>query len=312
MFNIYVSLSDFSEEALNILNRVCSDITVRKAGDRPTEDELCELVKKYDILIIGAKEKMTQRVHSNSQKLKILGTLSIGLDHIDNSFVEDSNIKIINCPNSNVVSVAEYTFALILALYKKLFKAHQSTISLVGRKGLEGLPFDLNGKVLGILGAGRIGTKVIQIAKAFDMKVLCYTSNPTKNIELLSLGVHFSDLKELFVKSDIISIHLPFTNETNKLISSELIAMMKKTAILINTARVNIVDNFSLSNALKNKDIFGAAIDLDVEDKKTIELFKDLSNIILTPHIAGITIDSILRMDIELANHIINERNYKH
>jgi D-3-phosphoglycerate dehydrogenase len=304
MWKIYVSLLDFSEEAIHMLRTLNCEIAIRETGNRPSEDDLCRLVKEYDILIIGAKEKMTPKVHSHVEKMKILGTLSVGLDHIDKSFFEDSNIAVINCPNSNVISVAEHTFAFILALYKKLFKAHKATISFTGRSGLDGLPFDLNKKVLGVLGAGRIGSKVIHMAKAFDLRILCYTRNASRHSELLSIGVTFVELKQHFSDADIISVHLPLAKETNQLVSKELICLMKKNAILINTARTNIVDNAALWEALKNNNIFGAALDLDVEDRTTIELFRDLSNVILTPHTAGVTIDSILRMDTELAEYI--------
>ncbi len=305
MWKIYIALSDYSEEALKILKRVFTNIQIRGAGERPSEDELCELVKEYEILIIGAKEKMTQKVYTNIQKLKILGTLSIGLDHIDKRFLVDNNIRVINCPDSNIISVAEHTFALILALCKKLFKSHQLTVSYIGRKGLDGLPFDLNNKTIGILGAGRIGSKVIHIAKAFNLNILCYTANPTKHTELLNLGVKYVNLKNLFSEADIISIHLPLTSNTNKLVSEELISLMKANSILINTSRTDIVNNIALSSALGKKLIFGAAIDLDIEDKNTIDLFRNLSNVILTPHTAGITIDSILRMDVDLSKNLV-------
>lgn len=303
--SIYVAISDYSPEAIEMLKEISSEIIVRKESERPSIRELSKLVRKYDILIIGAKEQMTSEVYSNATKLKILGTLSIGVDHIDKSFFDDKTIEVINCPHSNVVSVAEHTFSLILALSKRLFEAHTATCSLKGRQGMRGLPYDIFRKCIGVIGAGKIGTKVMKIAQAFEMKILCYTFHPDKHTNLEDLGVKFVSLDELFTTSDVVTIHIPLTDLSKGLISSELIEKMKKNAILINTSRSEIVDNIALANALRNNKILGAGIDINIGDSETVSVLKIFNNVILTPHSAGVTKESITRMDTDLASYII-------
>ena len=192
-------------------------------------------------------------------------------------------------------------------IIQKIIQAHSSSISLQERKGMSGLPVDMYGKTLGVVGAGRIGTKVMQMASAFGMMVLCYTYHPEKHRDLEDLGVKFVNIEELFRGSDIITIHLPLTDESNDLISKDLIKLMKKTSIIINTSRTGIVDMTALKEALDNKSIFGAGIDLDQGDLETPKKLGGLPNVILTPHSAGVTKDSIVRMDTDLAGYIVDK-----
>jgi phosphoglycerate dehydrogenase-like enzyme len=312
-WNTYIAIDDYSHKGIEILSSIPSSrIIVRNASDRPSIQELSRLVKEYDILIIGAKEQMNAEVYSNVTKLKILGTLSIGVDHIDRKFFKDNKIDVINCPSSNVVSVAEHTFSLILALSKRLFEAHSASCSLKGRRGMTGLPYDIYGKKIGIIGAGKIARKVMEIAQAFGMQILCYTVHPEKHLELKNLGVEFVSLKTLFAKSNIITVHLPLTDLSNGLISNQLINTLNTKAIIINTSRSKIMDNIALAGALKNQSIFGAGIDLDIDDIETCKLYKHLNNVILTPHSAGVTNDSMLRMDTDLASYIIERIKTKY
>ena len=300
MLNAYITVSDFNVNAIRFLEDLGVNVKLRKPGERPKENELIDLVKKYDILIIGAKEKMTKNVYFHSKTLKILGTLSIGTDHMSEHFFKSKKLKIINCPNSNVASTAEHTFALILCLTKMLFEAHQATIDLSGRPGIKGIATDLFGKTLGIVGAGRIGTYVTKLASAFSMNILCYTRNPEMHRNLIEYGVEFKDLSELLSNSDIITIHLPLTQETNNIISEKMIDRIKENAIVINTSRVKLIDNRYLIKKLENKLIKAYAIDIDIEEADLIGQFAGLNNVLMTPHIAGVSIDAMVRMDMEL------------
>ncbi len=304
MKKAYIVLSDYSTDASSRLKDIPMDVEIRSSIDRPNEDELCDLVNKYDVLIIGAREKMTPRVYKCANRLKVLGTLSIGMDHIHEAFQNDDGIRIINCPNSNVISVVEHTYACILALYKKLFVAHQATLSLAGRKGMGGMPLDICNKTLGVLGAGRIGSKVMMIAQAFGMKVVCHTQKPDDHRQLADRGVIFLPLIDVFKQADVISIHVPLTDRTKGFVSKEILTYMLNHSVLINTARVDLVDNIALAGLLKQGKIFGAAIDIDIEDVTTIDLYRNMHNVILTPHVAGLTSDAITRMDRELADQL--------
>ena len=300
---ICITLHDFDNQGVKMLSPFAECIDIRAAGARPNEDELCELVETYDILIIGIREIMTPRVYSHVKNLRILGTLSIGIDHIDKVFFDDDRIKVFNCPDSNVPSVGEHTFALALALYKKLFESHVAVIQDVK---LEARPRDLYQKTIGVVGAGKIGRRVIELGKAFGMNVLCYTFHPENHQDLLNHGVTFVSLDELFGNAQIISIHLPFTDQSSKLISSNLINSMRPDAVLINTSRMKIVDNDALYDALETNRIMGAAMDGDF-DNSDLKRIETLSNIIVTPHTAGTTSDANMRIDTDLAKTLVKE-----
>ena len=303
MLKGYCVISDYSKEAKRMFELAGIDLEISTSESRPNEEELKELVQKYDILIIGAKEKMTPAVYDCASKLKILGTLSIGMDHIAEEFLTSRKTKVFNCPKSNVISVAEHTFGLILALQKKVVEGNNAVIHGSGRNGINGLPHDLFGKKIGVIGAGKIATEVINLAKAFHMEVLGYTFNPQRHFDLKCKGVKFVELEVLLHESDIISVHLPLSELSEGLIDMEKINLMKESAIFINTSREQIVDTtYLLEYADKNAN-FGVGLDVDIDGLEEI-IKKQRNNVLITPHIAGISLEAIIRMDTELAESI--------
>lgn len=310
MLKGYCVISDYSEEAIRIFKSAGIDFKVASDEKRPDEEELKRLVQEYDILIIGAKENMTSAVYQCATRLKILGTLSIGMDHISKEFVDDRKIKIFNCPNSNVISVAEHTFGLILALQKKITEGNNAVIHGNGRRGINGLPHDLFGKKMGVIGAGKIATEVINIANAFRMQILGFTFNPQRHFDLKCKGVRFVELDTLLHEADIISVHLPLSELSERLINAQKICMMKETAIFINTSREQIVDTrYLLEHADKYSD-FKVGLDIDIDNVKDIT-GKCRDNVLITPHIAGVSIEAIIRMDTELAKSIAKYLKFK-
>jgi phosphoglycerate dehydrogenase-like enzyme len=287
-----------------MLQDIAKDITVRPPGTRPAESELCDLVSEYEVLIIGAKEQMTRKVFNSIRQLKVLGTLSVATDHIDHSFLNDKGLKVLNCPTSNVESVAEHTFALILALVKKLQQGHTAVLSQAGRPGLHGLPNDLGNRTIGVIGAGRIGSKVLELSRAFRLRQICHTLHPESHRDLMQLGVEFADLPTLFRQSDIISIHVPLDDSTRKMITGELIHLLQPHSVLINTSRIDVVDNDALFDCLRKGKILGVGIDADIPSEE-ISRLAPLTGLILTPHVAGVTNQSIERMDFELAERLL-------
>ncbi len=303
MYKAYSVLSDYSKSACDLLSYAGVEMTLASTAQRPDEDELVELVQKYDILIIGAKEKMTPRIFKSCARTKIIGTLSVGLDHICNEFLSSQDIKVINCPNSNTVSVAEHTFALLLSLKKKIIDGDRSSVEGSGRNGIKGTPRDLFGSVIGIIGAGRIATEVVKIAHAFRMKILCNTRNPQLHGNLSKYNVEFVELDELLSKSDIISVHLPLNDQTRHLINASKIDLMKDSATFLNTSRGGIVDIPYLMLRANKSENFLVGMDIDIDEYR--DLFsKKYNNVIITPHIAGVSLDAIIRMDYDLAHSI--------
>ena len=304
-FTAYSVLYDYGKDAQQILESAGIKVTLAPSTTRPNEEELISLVQEYDILIIGAKEKMTMRVFNACTKSKIIGTLSAGVDHICPEFFESNTIQVINCPDSNTISVAEHAIGLILALKKRIIEGNDCTLSGSGRLGLTKKPRDLYGTTLGVIGAGRIGTAVIHMALAFHMRILCYTRNPQTHSKLLTLGVRFVDLDTLISESDIITVHLPLTDETRTIIDAKRIELMKDNAVFINTSRADLVDIPSLISKVDTCPGFFVGLDIDIDSYMNLFSKKRL-NLIITPHIAGVSFDAILRMDTDLAERIKN------
>lgn len=299
----YSVLTDYGTKACDLLASAGIDVTLANTTKRPNEDELIELVKTYDILIIGAREKMTSRVFAACSKTKIIGTLSVGLDHICDEFLCSEKIKVINCPSSNTVSVAEHAFALLLSLKKKIIEGNKSSLNGSGRNGINGMPRDLFESIIGVVGAGKIATEVIKIARAFRMKILCSTRTPDSHKNLLQYGVTFVELDELLSTSDIITIHLPLNSQTRQIINSDKIDLMKENATFLNTSRAELVDIPYLVNRARTNSKFLVGLDIDIDEYRDI-FTKDYSNMVVTPHIAGVSFDSIIRMDYDLASYI--------
>lgn len=299
---IFVALSDYNENAVALLKATGSDVVLNPSKQRPTEEELKAIARDFDVLIIGAKERMTTQIYDCVDRLRILGTLSVGVDHIDGKFFNDRRFTVVNAPRANTISVAEHTLGLMLCLAKRMLQGHQASCSHKGRSGLSALPIELSGKTIGVIGAGSIGTEVMKLASFLGMRILCFTFNPEKHRELGQFAVEFVELPELVRSSNIVTVHLPLTPQSKGIVSSELIRNCVKNSIFVNTARPEIVDNRALVNGLQNGTIFGVGIDTD--DSEIADLFKDLNNAIITPHVAGLTEEAIIRMDIQVAETV--------
>lgn len=305
MLKAYSIFKDLNPKACEIITNAGIELELSPKEERPDKEELIELLKKYDILIIGVKEKFTQDMLKEVKRKKVLATLSIGLDHIDKSFFESEYIKVINCPTANVISVAEHIFSLILSLKKRIIEANDISIKGGTKKGLPRTSQDISGSTIGMIGAGKIAKEVMKIAKVFNMKIVCYTLHPEKHQDLSEQEIQFLDLDELLATADIITVNIPLNEASENLISKDKIRLMKKSATFINTSRAEIVDVNALMKYADENETFNVGLDVDVENYKEILSVKR-NNVIITPHIAGVTQQAIERMDIELANNIKN------
>lgn len=303
MLKAYSVFNDLDKTACEILKNAGIQLELSNCEERPNKENLLKLLDNYDILIIGVREKLTEDMLKRINKKKIIATLSIGVDHIDKSFFKSDLIKIINCQTSNVISVAEHIFALILGLKKRIIEAND--ISMIGgtKKDLSARSNDINNSIIGVIGAGKISREVMKIAKVFNMKIYCNTLHPEKHQDLLEQGVEFLSLNTLLSNSDIITVNIPLNEETKNLISKEKIKLMKKTATFVNTSRAEIVDMSELIKFADENITFNVGLDIDTENYKEILKVKR-NNVIVTPHIAGVTKEAIKRMDAELVNNI--------
>lgn len=311
MLKAYSVFKDLDKKACEIITNTGVQLELSDSDERPNKEQLVEILNKYDILIIGVREKLTSDMLEQVHSKKIIATLSVGLDHIDKAFFNTDLIKIVNCPTSNVISVAEHIFGLILGLKKRIIEANDISMKGGTKKDLSKRSNDINGTTIGVIGAGKISREVIKIAKVFNMKIYCNTLNPEKHKDLLQEGVEFLCLDDLLSDSDIITVNIPLNEENKNLISKDKIRLMKKSAIFINTSRAEIVDMNELIKYADENDTFNVGLDIDVEDYKEILSIKR-NNVIVTPHIAGVTKEALKRMDTELANNIKEYLEYNY
>ena len=304
MLKAYSIIKNLDKKACEIIRNAGIKLDISNSDKRPDREGLIKLLDEYDILIIGIEDKFTKDMLPITTKKKIIATLSIGLDHIDRAFLENNNIKIINCQTSNVISVAEHIFALILGLKKRIIEANDISLRGENRRNLSMRSNDITGSTLGLIGAGKISREVIRISKVFNMKIICNTLNPEKHKDLMEQGIKFISLDEVLSNSDIITINIPLTEENKNLISKEKIRLMKKTATFINTSRGELVDMTELIKYADENKTFNVGLDIDAENYKDILNIKR-NNVIVTPHIAGVTKEAVERMDVEVANNIV-------
>jgi len=307
MSKAYCVLKSLNKEAIDIITDNDIELTINHTGSIPSKEQLINLLKEYDILIIGIRTKLEADMLKHIDRPKIIGTLSIGLDHIDKAFLDSPLVNIVNIKLANTVSVAEHIFSLILALNKRVFESNYLALEAnASRATIHERPDDISNKTLGLIGAGNITREVIKIAKVFNMKMICYTKNPNKHTDLLNEGIKFVQLEGLLKESDIINVCIPLTDETRNLISEKNIKLIKPTATFINASRAEIVDINALIKYADLHDTFYVGLDIDLDNYK--ELFsKYRSNVIVTPHLAGVSKQAIDRMDVELMNNIVKK-----
>lgn len=279
--------------------------SVEYLPSRPSGDDIPEILGRCDAFVIGAKEKISESIISNTESLpSIIGTLSIGLDHLAVEELEKRNVTIINSPTANITSVAEHIILCALALSKKLNVAQKSVLEGSGRSGMNGMGREVNGKTFGTLGYGGIGKKTAELALALGMNVIASSRSHTKGRDG---GTKFVEISELFSAADIIAINIPLTEETRGLVDKQLIRLMKPSAFLINTSRQDIVSEADLIAALEEQAISGYAIDADHVDPELAN--KD--NVIATPHIGGMTVEADTKLDNQLADNLESHLSIK-
>ncbi len=298
-----VLISDpLPDDGVKLLKEKGVEVIV-KTGMSP--EELLQEIKNYEVIVVRSATKVRKEVIDAGEKLKLIVRGGVGIDNIDVEYAKTKGITVLNTPGASTISVAELTIGMMIAVSRKLASA---TISMKSgkweKKIFKGI--ELYGKTLGLIGSGRIGTAVAERAKALGMKVIAY--DPYANEELLKeKGIELiKDLDELLATSDIISLHIPKTDETIHIINKKTIAKMKDGAILINCARGGTVDEEALYEALKSGKLYGAGIDVyEKEPPEKSPLF-ELDNVVLSPHIGASTKEGQARVSIEAAEKIID------
>ena len=291
-----------SEEGLEILRNSGFPVDVKPGL---SEDELCAIIGDYDCLIIRSGTKVTKKVIDAGKNLRVIGRAGVGVDNIDVPYATDKGILVMNTPSANILSAAEHSCAMLLALARNIPFAHESMHRGEWKRS-KYTGVEMNGKVLGIIGVGRVGGEVAKRMKAFNMTMIGYDPFLPKDVAD-SLGVRLTTLEEVLEKSDFMTIHTPLLPDTRNMISMPQFKMMKPTARLANVARGGIVNEDDLYTALKDRVIAGAAFDvwcnepLSDDEKKLLEL----DNLVTTPHLGASTVEAQERVAVEIAEHAV-------
>jgi D-3-phosphoglycerate dehydrogenase / 2-oxoglutarate reductase len=255
-----------------------------------TKDTLNAEMAEADALIVRSATKVTAELLDKAPRLRAVGRAGVGVDNIDLDAATTRGVIVMSTPGGNAVSVAEHTFALLLALARqvpRLDKAmHEGKWEKSSAAGTE-----LRGKTLGVIGLGRIGSEVAIRADAFDMRVLGYDPYISE-AAAKEVQVELVPLQKLLAESDFVSLHTGLSPATQKLINAKTIALMKKGARIVNAARGELIDEAALAEALKSGKLAGAALDVFAEEPPKNSPLIGLPNVIATPHVAGSTTEA--------------------
>ena len=258
-------------------------------------DDLLEKIQDCDALIVRNQTKVSKELMQKAPNLKVVGRLGVGLDNIDVAAAKEAGIKVVYARNANAVSVAEYVFSAMFAFSRPLEKATQDVQAGNWNRKLWTRE-EIYGKTLGLIGVGEIGARLASRARAMGMMVVGFDPFlPPYELACTDIGVKMTTLEEVLGQADYVSLHVPLNDKTRNLINKDSLATMKKTAYIINTARGGVINEEDLYEALKDNVIAGAALDVLAKEPPTGNRLLELDNIIVTPHIAGLTEEAQVR-----------------
>ena len=273
--------------------------------DRPglSGETLADAMVGVDAVLVRSATRITRESLARADRLTVIGRAGVGVDTIDVDAATERGIAVLTAPAGNTISAAELTMALILALVRRVPAADRSMrAGQWDRKSFNGV--ELQGKTLGLLGAGRIGSEVARRARAFGMRVLAYDPFLTEE-RAQAIGMELASLEAVLREGDVLTVHVPLTETTTGLIGEKELAMMKKSAFLVNVARGGVVNEAALRRALAEKRIAGAALDVfEQEPLPADDPLRSLDNVILTPHLGASTAEAQHSVALEIADAV--------
>lgn len=301
MSNPKILISDgLDEKGQSILRE---SATVDDRNDISAGD-LLRVIPEYDALIVRGRTKVTASVIEAAARLKAIGRAGVGVDNIDLEAAKKRGIVVVNTPMSTTVAVAELTFGLMLSLARDIPRADGAMKQGKWlKKELEGM--ELNGKTLGIIGMGRIGTQVGKYAAAFGMNVIAYNPQVTED-QIRERGAEPVSIQDLYAWSDYISLHLPYTVHTRDLIGPLAFSQMKDGVRIVSTARGGIIDEAALLDALNSGKVAGAALDVFAQEPHGLTELISHPRVIGTPHIGAQTAEAQSRAAADIAVEILS------
>lgn len=286
-------LSDLSEDPDFVVDRI----------DDSSAPEFAQALARAHAVIVRSATTVDAAVLEAAPELKVVARAGVGVDNIDVDAASRRGIAVFNAPSGNTVAAAELTMALILAMMRHVAEADRSVRDGEWeRSRFQGV--ELEGRTLGLIGAGRVGGEVVTRAKSFGMEVIVYDPYLTDS-RAKELGFRLTDLDVLLGSADVVSIHVPLTSETEALLGAEELGSMKSGAYLVNVARGGVVDESALADALSDGRLAGAALDVyETEPLPADSPLRQAPNLMMTPHIGAATEDAQVRVAAEVAERI--------
>jgi lactate dehydrogenase-like 2-hydroxyacid dehydrogenase len=263
------------------------------------DEESTKALEEASLLIaFPGKVFIDKEILETAKNVKHVQFLSVGYDNIDLDTATKLEIPVANNPGWSSISVAEHTVMLILMTLKQAIKMYTTAVQNAWKE--EGYPprYELHGKILGLIGLGSIGREVVKRSQGLGVKIIYYKRNRLPISDEKSLGVSYRTFDELLKESDVLSIHVPLTEETRGLIGVDEIAKMKKTAVIVNTARKDVVNESAVFDALESRRIFGFGTDFKPDQSLT-----GFENVCMTPH-SSVTPEAMVRMNVQGFNNV--------
>ena len=266
------------------------------------KDKLAEVIGNYDGLAIRSATKVTEKILAAATNLKVVGRAGIGTDNVDKDAASKKGVIVMNTPFGNMITTAEHAIAMMFAVARQIPEASASTHAGKWEKS-KFMGVELTGKTLGVIGAGNIGGIVCDRARGLKMKVIAY--DPFLSSEKADkMGVEKVDLDDILKRSDFITLHVPYTDQTANILSAEAIAKMKPGVRIINCARGGLVDEEALAEALKSGHVAGAAFDVFKVEPATENVLFDLPNVVCTPHLGAATTEAQENVALQVADQM--------
>jgi len=286
-------LSDLSGDPDFVVDRI----------DDSSAPEFAQSLARVHAVIVRSATTVDAAMLEAAPELKVVARAGVGVDNIDVDAASRRGIAVFNAPSGNTMAAAELTMALILAVMRHVAEADRSVRDGEWeRSRFQGV--ELEGRTLGLIGAGRVGGEVVTRARSFGMEVIVYDPYLTDS-RARELGFRLTDLDVLLESADVVSIHVPLTSETEALLGAEELASMKSSAYLVNIARGGVVDESALAEALSHGRLAGAALDVyETEPLPADSPLRQAPNLVMTPHIGAATQDAQVRVAAEVAQRI--------
>jgi D-3-phosphoglycerate dehydrogenase len=282
---------------------------VDQVASKLPKDELHARLGEYEAIVTRSSTTVTAEFLGRARRLRILGRAGVGVDNIDVDACSRQGVVVVNAPYGNVVSAAEHTVGMLLALVRKIPAAHESLKQLEWDRGIYGS--ELFRKTAGVLGLGKVGSRVAARLRAFDMEVLVYDPFIPES-RARDLGVRLTDLQTVLSRADVLTVHVPLTDETENMIGAPELAALKPGARVVNCARGGIVNEGDLLAALDSGHVAGAAVDVWSEEPPRSPAVKRLiqhPRVVVTPHLGANTQEAQVNVAVDVARQLVAYRD---